>query len=207
MNKCVVTKILYDDRKTYNKRLILFNENDEGVINVGNTIIKKEDIAVGKVFINKDIVQAPSTLKTIRLYNIGDDEIGLTVECNSWVNVTDLTKMFGKGNEPTTTAEFEAMFPNDYYPYNEGTLMSMSVNEVENVGKNMLKCTNFSCTELAGDYNPSLANNYGTSITSTAPSNSVTVTQSNVGNVDKVMDYSNGYFCIGVKPFTLMMTM
>lgn len=44
--------------------------------------------------------------------------------------VYDLTKMFGSGNEPSTTQEFEAMFPNDYYPYNEGELMSMSVNDV-----------------------------------------------------------------------------
>ena len=46
------------------------------------------------------------------------------------INLIDLTKMFGSGNEPTTPEEFEAMFPNDYYPYNEGELMSMSVNDV-----------------------------------------------------------------------------
>ena len=46
------------------------------------------------------------------------------------INLIDLTKMFGSGNEPSTTQEFEAMFPNDYYPYNEGELMSMSVNDV-----------------------------------------------------------------------------
>lgn len=44
--------------------------------------------------------------------------------------VYDLTKMFGSGNEPSTPEEFEAMLPNDYYPYNEGELMSMSVNDV-----------------------------------------------------------------------------
>lgn len=48
----------------------------------------------------------------------------------------DLTKMFGSGNEPSTPQEFEAMFPNDYYPYNEGELMSMSVNNVVEQGKN-----------------------------------------------------------------------
>ena len=42
----------------------------------------------------------------------------------------DLTKMFGSGNEPTTVEEFESIFPLDYYPYNEGELMSMSVNDV-----------------------------------------------------------------------------
>lgn len=46
------------------------------------------------------------------------------------INLIDLTKMFGSGNEPSTPEEFESMFPNDYYAYNEGELMSMSVNDV-----------------------------------------------------------------------------
>lgn len=46
------------------------------------------------------------------------------------INLIDLTNMFGSGNEPSTVEEFEAMFPNDYYPYNEGELTSMSVNDV-----------------------------------------------------------------------------
>lgn len=44
--------------------------------------------------------------------------------------VYDLTKMFGSGNEPSTPEEFKAMFPNDYYAYNEGELMNVSVNDV-----------------------------------------------------------------------------
>lgn len=47
----------------------------------------------------------------------------------------NLTKMFGVGNEPSTVEEFEAMFPEEYYPYNKGTLLSMPVNEVGNTGK------------------------------------------------------------------------
>lgn len=50
----------------------------------------------------------------------------------------DLTKMFGAGNEPSTPEEFEAMFPEDYYPYNEGELMSIPVNEVVEQGRNLL---------------------------------------------------------------------
>lgn len=49
----------------------------------------------------------------------------------------DLTLMFGAGNEPSTVAEFEAMFPADYYEYNAGTLMSAPVNEVVEQGKNL----------------------------------------------------------------------
>jgi hypothetical protein len=33
----------------------------------------------------------------------------------------DLTAMFGAGNEPSTVDEFESMFPEPYYPYDEGT--------------------------------------------------------------------------------------
>lgn len=203
MNKCVVTKILYDNKETYTKRLILFDENDEGVVNVGNTNLKKEDIAVGKVFRNSSIVQAPNVLKRIRLYNIGDDETGLTVECDSWVNIIDLTQMYGSGNEPSTVEEFEAMFPNDYYPYNEGTLMSMPINEVDTVGKNILKCEGISCSSIGNGYNLSSKNLYGTSINSTEPSNSVTVTQSKIEQAENSQSYTNGYFCIAFKPFIL----
>lgn len=42
----------------------------------------------------------------------------------------DLTVMFGAGNEPTTVEEFEAMFPNDYYQYNAGEIVSAGTEEV-----------------------------------------------------------------------------
>lgn len=68
----------------------------------------------------------------------GDTEVGDIFKIKN-VMVTDLTKMFGAGNEPSTPEEFEALFPEDYYPYNEGTLMSISVNEVVEKGRNMLR--------------------------------------------------------------------
>ena len=56
----------------------------------------------------------------------------------------DLTQMFGAGNELSTPEEFEALFPEDYYPYNEGELMSMPVNEVDIENANLIKpSTNF----------------------------------------------------------------
>lgn len=51
------------------------------------------------------------------------------------VNIFDLTKMFGEGNEPTIE-EFEAMFPNDYYEYNEGELLSFDGKGLKSVGFN-----------------------------------------------------------------------
>lgn len=51
------------------------------------------------------------------LYVLG----GTTVnDSNIIPQIFDLTQMFGAGNEPSTVEEFRALFPKDYYPYNEG---------------------------------------------------------------------------------------
>ena len=60
-----------------------------------------------------------------------------SVDYDVTVTAFDLTKMFGSGNEPSTVEEFEAMFPEDYYPYNNGELMSASVKKVVRQGKNL----------------------------------------------------------------------
>lgn len=44
--------------------------------------------------------------------------------------IFDLTVMFGAGNEPSTVEEFEKIFPNDYYPYNAGEIVSAGTEEV-----------------------------------------------------------------------------
>lgn len=44
--------------------------------------------------------------------------------------------MFGSGNEPSTVEEFEALFPNDYYPYNDGELVSFNGTGIKTVGFN-----------------------------------------------------------------------
>lgn len=48
----------------------------------------------------------------------------------------DLTRMFGAGNEPSTVAEFEALFPEPYYPYDEGSLLSVNLTGVESADAN-----------------------------------------------------------------------
>lgn len=48
----------------------------------------------------------------------------------------DLTVMFGEGNEPTTVAEFERLFPNDYYPSAEKTLESVKPESIKAIGFN-----------------------------------------------------------------------
>lgn len=44
-----------------------------------------------------------------------------------WPQLFDLTQMFGAGNEPTTVAEFEQMFPESYYAYSAPTLKPVSI--------------------------------------------------------------------------------
>lgn len=50
----------------------------------------------------------------------------------------DLTQMFGSGNEPSIPAEFRAMFPDDYYPYNAGELKTIIPTSIEASGINLL---------------------------------------------------------------------
>ena len=52
------------------------------------------------------------------------------------LKLIDLTLMFGAGNEPSTVEEFEAMFPEAYYPYNAGTLKSNDAEALETGGFN-----------------------------------------------------------------------
>lgn len=76
-------------------------------------------------------------------------EIGEEVKTRN-VNVFDLTKMFGSGNEPSTMEEFEAMFPDDYYSYNPGELLSACVSEVVEQGKNLLDVSNITDVDVDG---------------------------------------------------------
>lgn len=50
----------------------------------------------------------------------------------------DLTLMFGSGNEPSTVAEFQAMFPSIDPAYNPGQLISAGVTGAVSAGKNIL---------------------------------------------------------------------
>lgn len=52
----------------------------------------------------------------------------------------DLTQMFGAGNEPTAE-EFEAMFPDNYYEYNDGEVISAGASEMIETSKNIFDKT------------------------------------------------------------------
>ena len=63
----------------------------------------------------------------------------------------DLTAMFGAGNEPTA-AEFEATFPEEYYPYTEGELWNAPVESVVSIGKNFSPINSKSVTVSGGGF-------------------------------------------------------
>lgn len=131
---------------------------------------------------------------TLYLYNgVTYDNVKLQPQ------IYDLTLMLGSGNEPTSVEEFEKMFPADYYPYNEGELMSMSVNNVVEQGKNLFDCYGFSCIAILNvNGERKLNNSYGTTISTIEPTNKIVVTQSQAP--ESVIAHSNnGWFCVGIK--------
>lgn len=115
------------------------------------------------------------------------------------IMIFDLTKMFGSENEPSTTQEFEAMFPNEYYPYNEGELKSMSVNDVVEKGRNLCDCYGFSSKVILHiNDKREFTNEYGTSISTIEPVNKVIATQTQAPD-SYITATANGFFYIGIK--------
>ena len=102
-----------------------------------------------------------------------DFKSGVVFDNVKWYpQVFDLTQMFGSGNEPTTVAEFESMFPASYYSYNAGTLLSAGVTEVVSQGKNLL--------------NPDPSNYTTNNATVTNNGNGITVTATSSGGYNYV---------------------
>ena len=48
----------------------------------------------------------------------------------------DLTRIYGTGNEPTTVAEFTAVYPNRYYAFNNGAIIDSKPAKVTLIGRN-----------------------------------------------------------------------
>lgn len=63
---------------------------------------------------------------------------GQSYSADYWYYVCDLTLMFGAGNEPSTAAEFEALFPLNYYAYDTGSLVSLTGTGIETNGFNQV---------------------------------------------------------------------
>lgn len=82
----------------------------------------------------------PNTVFTNQATQIGEIYLRVsesftgTYEC--YPMLFDLTAMFGAGNEPSTVEEFEALFPEPYYEYDAGSLLSVNMEGVETNGFN-----------------------------------------------------------------------
>lgn len=149
----------------------------------------------------KLIFNAPdSGIENLTIYGMeGKIQSGTVIDDIVCPQIYDLTKMFGAGNEPSTPEEFEALFPENYYEYNEGELMSMPVNEVVEKGRNLFDCYGFSCSSIYDEnVKRDITNSYGTTISTINPTNSIAVTQDKADGSKKT-DYRNGYFCVGVR--------
>lgn len=61
---------------------------------------------------------------------ITGDGTAITVVDDTADMITNLTLMFGSGNEPATVSDFAKIFPAAHYAYDEGSLLSAGVTEV-----------------------------------------------------------------------------
>lgn len=163
-------QLISQSESTYTNNGITFKRNNDGSITINGTATDKAyyqftsiKSVVGHKYLVKGGISTSVYVNSFIGINCIDSGNGIiaksTSEENNWVRLTiesgtvcenikvipqifDLTQMFGSGNEPSTVAEFESMFPADYYPYDAGTLMSAQVNEVVEQGKNLIDLTN-----------------------------------------------------------------
>lgn len=90
-----------------------------------------------------------STISGHKYYTLIDGTASIVTSDGSAISIVDdtadmvcdLTLMFGAGNEPSTTADFTAIFGATHYAYNAGTLLSAGVTEVDSYGYNHLNET------------------------------------------------------------------
>lgn len=78
-----------------------------------------------------------------RLVTDSDGNQKLDTSPFSNYEIFDLTQMFGIGNEPTSVEEFEDMFPNNYYQYNAGEIITADTESVVEQGKNLLNADDY----------------------------------------------------------------
>lgn len=133
-----IVKEIKKQAELYKRRLLVLSSETGERIEIGSEEVRASIFAIGRTMETKEIRTMPKNITGILAYNYGDDKNATSAICDTWINIFDLTKMFGAGNEPSTPEEFEAMFPADYYSYNAGELMSAPVNAVMEQGKNLL---------------------------------------------------------------------
>lgn len=117
---------------------------------------------------NDDTTNYCSYLNTVVAAN--SPETTVTIDD---AQVTDLTQMFGAGNEPTTYEEFLQRKPKvaDEYAYNEGTIVNNKVEKVVTTGRNLWdeQCETSQNEITSKNFNPIIP---GVSIYVKCPANS-----------------------------------
>lgn len=105
----------------------------------GKTVPNKW-VTLSSIYVNS--VSEYGNSCSLRPYITGSKyvEVGDTVKYRIPM-IFDLTAMFGAGNEPSTVAEFESLFPADYYPYSEPEVVHAGVETVESLGRNLFHIT------------------------------------------------------------------
>lgn len=116
-----------------NVSLALFTNNGTGNVSIGS-VLATVNGKNGVIFTNA--------------YDAVSDGTNHNVAGNVWLYVYfwsntatitdmqlfDLTDMFGAGNEPATVEEFERQYPESYYQYDAGSLLSVNVEGIESAG-------------------------------------------------------------------------
>lgn len=78
----------------------------------------------------------------------------------TFINIDDLTEIFGAGNEPKTVAEFKAKFPNDYYPYSPSRFVTSYDERMPCKTKNLFSSSTEVGTLEGGFGGPTVARNF-----------------------------------------------
>jgi hypothetical protein len=78
----------------------------------------------------------------------------------TFINIDDLTEMFGAGNEPKTVAEFKAKFPNDYYPYSPSCFVTSYDERMPCKTKNLFSSSTEVGTLEGGFGGPTVTRNF-----------------------------------------------
>lgn len=103
------------------KYLIFGNSSDAAMVRFSSQTYGADDG-------NGAIITNNSANKTwYYVFGVQAGAVGQAINVTLRPQVYDLTAMFGAGNEPTTVAEFERMFPEPYYPYSAPTLKSVTI--------------------------------------------------------------------------------
>ena len=109
-----------------NNSYLINGEGASGGVQIkAGSVVANEVTTISGIYTNQNLVH------TIRFFYNRDTALSAddVVEYSN-IMVTDLTQMFGEGNEPTTAADFKAIFPNDYYGYDFGSFINAKCDSV-----------------------------------------------------------------------------